>query len=300
MTSLTLPYDYDRLTRVVTDAATSDNTRRAYGRIMQNFIKWWAAHDRPPFNRSAVQQYMQTAAADYAPSTRALHLSTLKKMATEAAARGWISEQDRHSIMFLRTPRRLGKPIGRWLTQEQVAQMFALPDPTTPTGARDLAMLALLFGAALRREEAVSVRVDQVQRRQGRWCLVDVVGKGGRVRTVPVTDEMYAHIERWLEVSQVRTGPILRRISTHRTVSKRPLKPSGPYFVVRQYARQMGIELSPHDMRRTFAALAYLNGCPIDVISESLGHSSPQTTKVYIGAVVHIEKGKAACDYVEV
>lgn len=290
---------YERLSDVVVNAMESPASQRMYRFALRRYLEWWRCNGRPPFDRSAVQQYMQTAVANYAQSTRALHLSALKKMASEARLRGWITEQECHGILFLRSPARRGKRCGRWLTSEQAAQLLRMPDASTLAGARDLALLALLFGAALRRDEAVRVTADQVQMRNGRWCLVDLTGKGRRVRTIPLSDEMAGHIMRWLSAAGIKTGPILRRINRYGGVAG-ALTAQGVYYIVTKYASRLGIKLSPHDMRRTFAALAYLNGCPVDIISESLGHSSPATTRAYVGQVIHLTRGSAACDYISV
>jgi site-specific recombinase XerC len=53
---------------------------------------------------------------------------------------------------------------------------------------RDYAMLALLFGCGFRRSELVGLELDVIQMRQGHWAVVDLVGKGGHVRTVPIPE----------------------------------------------------------------------------------------------------------------
>jgi site-specific recombinase XerC len=51
---------------------------------------------------------------------------------------------------------------------------------------RDYAMLAMLFGCGFRRSELVGLEIDELQVRQGHWAIVDLIGKGGQVRTVPI------------------------------------------------------------------------------------------------------------------
>jgi len=58
--------------------------------------------------------------------------------------------------------------------------------PETLKGKRDRAMLALLVGCGLRRAELLSLEVDQIEQREGRWVIPDLAGKGNRRRTVPV------------------------------------------------------------------------------------------------------------------
>jgi site-specific recombinase XerD len=76
--------------------------------------------------------------------------------------------------------------IGNWLSREQVQELLDAPDRETLKGARGGALLAVLLGAGLRRSEVVALRVEDLQEREGRWLIVDVVDKGGRVRSVPI------------------------------------------------------------------------------------------------------------------
>jgi len=82
----------------------------------------------------------------------------------------------------------LGRRIGNWLTGSQAQELLNAASRDTLRGVRDAAMLGLLLGCGLRRSEVVGLRLDQLQLREGQWVIVDLVGKGGRLRTVPVPD----------------------------------------------------------------------------------------------------------------
>lgn len=82
--------------------------------------------------------------------------------------------------------RQQGTRVGNWLTREQTNDLLAVPDRSTLKGKRDYCILALLVGCALRRHELTNLEVDEIQLREGRWVIVDMRGKGGRVRTVPI------------------------------------------------------------------------------------------------------------------
>ena len=91
--------------------------------------------------------------------------------------------------------KRLGQPVGNWLTAQQGRQLLGTSHPETLRGKRDQAMLALLLGCGLRRSELVTIKSDQVQRREDHWVIVDLVGKARHVRTVPINKAVNDRIE---------------------------------------------------------------------------------------------------------
>jgi integrase len=78
-----------------------------------------------------------------------------------------------------------GVRLGNWLTARQAQALLDAPDATTNKGLRDRAILAVLLGCRLRRSEVAALTFKHIQQRDGRWCIADLVGKHGRVRTVP-------------------------------------------------------------------------------------------------------------------
>lgn len=151
---------------------------------------------------------------------------------------------------------------------------------------RDRCLLALLLGGALRREEAASLTVEHIAVREGRTCIVDLVGKRRRVRTVPLPEWAAAMVREWVAV--VVTGPLLRQVSRDGAIGER-LSPAGVWWVVRQYAERLGVKLAPHDLRRTAATLAYKGGARVRSVQAMLGHSSVATTEMYLSSVDLLE-----------
>jgi len=82
--------------------------------------------------------------------------------------------------------KRKGLRLGNWLDRDRAQRLLELPDTRTRKGTRDQAMLALLVDCGLRRAELAALRYEDIQQRDGRWVIVDLIGKGRRVRTVPM------------------------------------------------------------------------------------------------------------------
>jgi integrase len=72
--------------------------------------------------------------------------------------------------------RQKGTRLGSWLTREQAKELLAVPDRSTLKGKRDYVLLALLVGCALRRQELASLKIEDIQLREGRWVIIDLRG----------------------------------------------------------------------------------------------------------------------------
>jgi integrase len=151
-------------------------------------------------------------------------------------------------------------------------------------GRRDAALIGLLLGCGLRRSEAVNLRFDQLQLRKGHWVIVDMVGKGGRLRTVPVPPWCKSLIDVWLRDSRVAEGKIFRRVSTNGARQDAGVTSDVAWYAVKRYAKRIGVDgFAPHDLRRTCARLCHGAGGELEQIQFLLRHASVQTTERYIG-----------------
>ena len=234
-------------------------------------------------------------AKNLAPSSVTVRLSAIRKLAAEAADNDLLQPEAAAAIGRVKGVRRLGRRTGNWLTRGQAEQIVSLPDRTTKKGKRDRALLCLLIGCGLRREELALLTVDRIQRRAARWVLVDLAGKGKRLRTVPMPSWAKVAIDEWLEVGQIAAGRFLRAVNKGDRVVGTGMTAQAVFAVVRQYSQALNISIAPHDLRRTFAKLAHKGSAPIEQIQMSLGHASIQTTERYLG--VEQDLTDAPCDH---
>jgi integrase len=107
--------------------------------------------------------------------------------------------------------KKLGVRFGNWLTAEQAHALWQVLDHQRLKGKRDRALLALLLACGLRRHEATALRLDHLQRREGHWAIVDLVGKGGHIRTVPVPDWVRNEVNDWLVAAAIDRGKLFRK-----------------------------------------------------------------------------------------
>jgi site-specific recombinase XerC len=101
--------------------------------------------------------------------------------------------------------KRLGMPVGNWLSAEQGKRLLRTVDVGSLRGKRDYATLAILLGCGLRRAELTALRVEDIQQREEHWVITDLIGKGGHVRTIPVPDWVNAGIDTWMAASTLPT-----------------------------------------------------------------------------------------------
>ncbi len=190
---------------------------------------------------------------------------------------------------------RSGVRSGNWLTLEQTRRFLAVPDPATKKGLRDRVLLGLLVGCGLRRGELAGLEFGDVAQREGRWAIVDLVGKHGRVRTAPMPSWVFWALDEWAAAAGITSGPVLRRVLKGGFVGDGPITAQAVFETVIRYARFAGLgKVTPHDLRRTFAKLARQGRAPIEQIQISLGHASIQTTERYLGLAQNLHD--APCD----
>jgi integrase len=152
-------------------------------------------------------------------------------------------------------------------------------------GKRNYAMLAVLLGCGLRRSELTGLTMSHLQQRDDHWAIIDLFGKGGHVRTVPIPIWVKAAIDAWVAIADIHAGIIFRCVSRTGRVWGNRLSEKAVWWVVREYAKLAGIDnLAPHDLRRTCARLCHSAGGELEQIQFLLGHRSVETTERYLGS----------------
>jgi integrase/recombinase XerD len=174
-----------------------------------------------------------------------------------------------------RLPRRLPKVLG----EGEVAALLSAPDPATPAGKRDGALLEVLYATGLRVSELVGLTVKQVDLRRG---VVRPRGKGAKERVVPMVARAVERLELYL--NQGRPQLLRGRESPYLFVNQRggKLSRQGFWKILRSYARRAGVgELSPHTLRHSFATHLLSRGANLRVLQLLLGHADLATTQIY-------------------
>lgn len=290
---------YHEFMRLVLDSVDSPQTKRTYGTALAEFFTWHSDQGRPPLVKATVNAYKEhLRARELAASTINVKLSAVRALARELADNDIMPEQTANGIARVRGAKQEGTRAGTWLTKEQAQELLDAPNTKTLKGKRDRAILAVALGCALRRAELAALTVEDVQQREGRWLIVDIIGKRGKVRSVPMPSWVKDAVDKWTAAAGITSGSLWMPMRKGDKIADhefgRGMSTQAVWRLVEHYTKDRGYKIAPHDLRRTSAKLMLAGGAPIEQISRTLGHSSVQTTETYLG--VTLELHDAATD----
>jgi integrase len=276
---------------------------------MEQFITWYCSEPRLALNRNVVLRfrlYLESLAL--AAGTINQRMAAVRRLAYDAADSGLLSPELAAGIRRVKGVKQLGSRAGNWLNRDQAGLLLQKAGGESLRSLRDLAMISVLIGCGLRRAELASLRKDDIQIRQGHWAIVDLVGKGNHVRTVPMPIWVKSAIDTWIAAARVADGRVFRAVSRHGTSWGRGISENVIWYVVRSCANRAELDhlawyvvrscanraeldhLAPHDLRRTCAKLCHMSGGELEQIQFLLGHASVLTTERYLGCKQNLQE----------
>lgn len=221
-------------------------------------------------------------------------LASLEDLKRSSAARITASVRGLHRFMVLegirsddptatlRSPK-LPMRLPKALSQEQVLQLLSAsgPEPddeqVDPIGLRDRAILELMYSSGARVSEIVALDLDEI----GDDGLLRVRGKGSKERIVPIG----SYANRSLQAYLIRTRPTLAALKGERALFLNTrggrLSRQSIWEIIDRAGKEIGLEVSPHTLRHSFATHLIEGGADVRVVQELLGHSSVATTQIY-------------------
>jgi len=257
----------------------SDNSLDAYRRDLRGLADFIEKLDKNllDVDRIDLMDYLGSRMrAGYKARSTARMMSCLRSFYRYLIRENRITEDPTQN---LESPK-LGRPIPDSLTEEEVTNLLDAPDVKTTLGLRDRTMLEVLYATGLRVTELVSLRLEQMNLRQG---LVRVTGKGNKERLVPLGEESMDWIERYLKEARGDLLPDLSESIIFPSQQGRPMTRQTFWHRIKRYAIEAGItkHLSPHTLRHAFATHLLNHGADLRVVQMLLGHSDLSTTQIY-------------------
>lgn len=271
----------------VTNRLQNQNSRQSYRSALEKFLAWYSAAGHAALNAATVREYLlYLENSGKARGTIATTLSVLRQLFKDLRRLGTINEKTYRDLLEIRFRRPRGQRLRTWLTLAEVQELLQGLPRDRIHDVRDRAILALLAGCGLRRFELCGLRLEQLQEAQGRPVIADIHGKGDRQRTVAVPAWAGDCLEEWIaDSAELRPGAfIFFSIRRNGTPGSARITPQGVRDIVARRSRDiLGKQVLPHDLRRTYAQLAYKAGADLRQVQLSLGHSSIRTTEIYLG-----------------
>ena len=210
------------------------------------------------------------------PRSRARHLVTIRGL-FRFLVQERILQADPTRLVDLP---KAGLKLPEVLSVSEVKRLLDAPDPVKPIGARDAAMIELLYAAGLRVSELVNLRLQDVNLEAG---FVRVLGKGSKERIVPIGAPSRDRIADYLKDGRVRQ--LGGRVSRHLFVARagRPMSRQGFWKLLKKHAAAAGIrrKVTPHTLRHSFASHLLEGGADLRAVQAMLGHADIATTQIY-------------------
>lgn len=219
-------------------------------------------------------------ADEYAPATANLILSALKGVLKECWRLQLMTAEDYQRAIDFKQIKFTAIPAGRSLSESEVNALWqvCMIDPTS-IGVRDVALLAILR-TGVRRDEVTNLDLKDLDRETGalkiRW------GKGRKSRITYVAPGSLEHIERWLKLRGMKSGPLLLPFRKGGKVEFRRISAQTVWDILAKRGAEARLEyFTPHDLRRTFVTDLYEAGVDTPTIQGLVGHANPSTTMAY-------------------
>lgn len=273
----------------------SSETRAGYARDLNQFLRfagipvgaWEELAGVRPSHVAAWRDRLL--AAGQTNTSVGRKLSVVRSLFGYLRAYGWAGANPADTAFVAAPPApRDGKTVG--LTPEDCRRLIDAPPADTPEGARDRAILGVLAFTGCRVGEVCRLRV-QDYKASGGHRVVEVRGKGGKERRIPLHPEAFERLEIWLDAAGIRDtdGPLFRPARTARSRGRsgfhpQPLTRRAVQYLVARYVRRLGLDpnVTVHSFRVTALTTARERGADVIDLQDFAGHADPRTTLTYI------------------
>ena len=268
--------DYNNYLRI--ERAMSQNTVASYCSDISRFLEFYDTPERKiaaeAITAENINEYIASS-PQISRRSQARLLSSLRSFYMWLVLEGVIKDNPCDRVEMPK----LGRYLPDVLSEAEVFSIIDNVDVSTWQGARDKAILEVLYGCGIRVSEAVGLKVSGLYLKEG---FIRVIGKGNKERLVPVNEVAVESLTDYLDRRPVPATSEADDIVFLNRFGK-PLSRQSMFKMVKTQALLSGIskEISPHTFRHSFATHLVEHGADLRVVQEMLGHESVTTTEIY-------------------
>ena len=281
-----LPSETTRLLALYLRTLTSPQTIKTYNTEITMFVSYLERElgkGLRGLTAEDVSVYREHLIRTYAAATAAKKLAVLRRFLIFTFMAGETTVNPESLRFFAKSPRVRQDPAYNVLTDDELSRMLAA---ARSSNYRDYVMLAVMAGCGLREAEVVGIKIGDF-RETGDQIFLRVLGKGDKVRNVPISPDLWRLVQRFVLLTErsFTSHPDARKpLFTSRVGKEKQLTTRSVRNIVKKYVRAAGIvkAISPHSIRHTVGTNMAMNEAPLLVIQQFLGHSDPKTTMRYI------------------
>lgn len=216
-----------------------------------------------------------------APASVNLMLVALRGVLRESFNLGLLEVNDLFRAMAVRHVKATREPTGRRVSSGEFSAILGTLDLQRPSGLRDAALICLAYAAGLRRSELSALQLGNLVDK-GEELELKLIGKGNRERLVIVNNGALDAMRDYLAIRGQEPGPLFYATrKSGELIPGRGLGPQSIYDLLVDRAARAGVELRPHDLRRTFVSDLLEAGVDITTVAAMAGHSNVNTTARY-------------------
>lgn len=274
------PYIDSFLSMASVEKGLAKNTIEAYSRDLNRLAEFLVGQGISSWLKVEslhLRSYLGSLrSAGLSPRSVARHVVTLRRLYRFLETEGLVNESPVPKLLFSAQTRKLPQT----LSADDVRKLVSQPDGNAMLGARDQAMLEVLYASGLRVSELITLKTQQVNF-QGNYLTV--TGKGSKVRAVPFGQWARRKLSTYL--NDVRPNLLKGKASPYLFVNRagQGLTRQGFWKLIRRYALLAGIDkrVTPHTLRHSFATHLLEGGADLRAVQTMLGHADISTTQIY-------------------
>ena len=263
---------------------STDASRRVQRQALANILRIFGGTDPFAFpwhtlRAEHVAEIRKRLSEQYSPATANRVLTALRGVLKAAFIKGQMSAEDYQRAVTIKRVKGSTLPAGRGLATGEVGALLSdCENDPTPAGARDAAIIAMMYSCGLRRAEVIGADLADLKENK-----LTVKGKGNKQRTAYLTGGTARATADWLAVRGQAPGPLFLAINKAGHFGAARLQTQAIYkMLTSKRGPAAGLaDFSPHDLRRTFAGDMLDAGADIATVAAMMGHASVNTTARY-------------------